>query len=287
MRLLLCLIVLSLMGCQQQQPPSVVRATPTPGVTALALDQLKLGEQPLTLEAAWEQSDVADLGALMQTEEFGGVLRGLHPAEETRRYSSADFQQLFPEHSVAVGDVWPVPDALVLKLLGQFDSQVVTKLNMDGVGSYALLRAVSQDKAEIALRLHAQFQLEGQLFYTPAAFLGSLTVNRDGAVESLELAVPTEHSRNLGFEIHGSQHYVGLGFLNEMALKGQAEIQLSSDGWLEEISPDRANEELRSKFDAFHDIPWAPVETVLKKAKEQDRPIFAIVIEGVLDDQSC
>jgi hypothetical protein len=57
--------------------------------------------------------------------------------------------------------------------------------------------------------------------------------------------------------------------------------------WTEQIETAQALDRLGALFYKFKDIHWVPFEQALAAAKVQKKPIFAVVLWGALDDQSC
>ncbi|MEC9073252.1 MAG: hypothetical protein VX938_12760, partial [Myxococcota bacterium] len=72
-----------------------------------------------------------------------------------------------------------------------------------------------------------------------------------------------------------------------MELVGGDQGSSETIGWDKEIGHEEGRRLLSSQFYAFQAIDWVPLERALERAQKRSSPIFAIVIKGVLDDQSC
>ena len=78
-----------------------------------------------------------------------------------------------------------------------------------------------------------------------------------------------------------------IGFVPRMELCSLSEPQPKSIDWETAIT----EEEIRKKFEnslyKFTEIEWTPIENAVELAKALNRPIHAVLLFGVLDDESC
>lgn len=256
------------------QAPAPAPSTPAPPKTFL-------GSQTLEVEAFWEPS--VGLGKELLAPSL--PLAEQKPVIPKRVYKSSEFEAFLPPKSAKLGDVWALPNAPVERLLQQFHPSATAKLNIPGSGAFAALRARSPERFEVVLRLHGQFEVAHETFLTPAQFAGRVVINRrQKRVEFLSLLVPTEKVSNFGIERWVEPYLAGVGFLPRMELVGGS---LSESKWEEALELPDVERTLSQLFYPCQAINWVPLDQVLAKAGKEKKPIFAVVLEGVLDDQSC
>jgi hypothetical protein len=266
----------------------------------------------LPVKADWT---IANTGRL-----FPGMPAELNPvrrlyttltvAVPTRSYSERDFSALLPPESIQhVGGLWAIDPAKAVIFLKQFHPQASPHSASIGRrpgpdGAFGILRGVSESHLDIAFRVHAEFELAPKsgyfpaqyVWYTPACFLGRIIVNRKaGTIEYFRLGVPTDIVRN----IHGTvltapdeQHpdgYRVYQFMraDRMELVGGHLPGMNELRWTEEIDPGKAHDTLAKIFYKFKEIDFVPFSQVQVIARQQNKPIFAFVALGALDDQSC
>jgi len=229
-----------------------------------------------------------DLEGFRASPDYGHHFSKLAVAEQRRTYKASDFSVFLPQQPVQVGDTWAVPRDEAAAFLKQIHPSATANLNMPGSGAFATLRARSGQHWDILFRVHAQFVLAPRIFLTPGQFAGRLILNpTEGTVEHVAFSVPTEHHTNIDIEVLTADQRVGLAFVPRMELVGGDLESLQSIAWAEEIDHEQARRLLSAQFFAFQAIDWVPLERALEYAQRRNRPIFAIVIKGVLDDQSC
>lgn len=271
-------------------PPPVSVEQPAPverGETEVTVPTLGSGK--LSLAASLEALTGDELSQLKGTE-FEEPIRKLVAARADQSYKYEKFQAFLPQGPVRVGDVWTLPEGACSQFLKQIHPEMVEKLERDGTGAYAVLRAQSDSHLEILLRVHAQFWLsEGKMSVSPGQFEGRLVLNRsEWSVEYFSLSVPTTYAKNVNYESRGEGDYlVGMVFAPDMGLEGGNRAALESTPWKERLELDFARRQLAQKFFAFEKLKWVPMDQVVERAEQEKKLIFAIVIEGVLNDQSC
>ncbi len=294
---LLCLLV----GCratpsQNPQPmasapaPVTPRAqTPTPAPDLEdSLVPPKLSDKEVKVTAHLDPLQGWDLAALQALPKIGQQFVNLGVAQRVRTYESKDFAPFLPPEEMGLGDLYEIPKEEAGKFLTQFFPDVRARMNIDGSGAYGALRALSKDRAEIALRVHAQFRFDGDVFLSPAQFAGSLIVNRkNGDIESFRLGVPTHYRKNIAFEEIGGGWLSGLTFTSRMELTaGNTELSASTS-WENQADWDKVFTEMGREFYAFEEIDWVELGEVQKRASDTQKPVFAVMIVGALTDQSC
>lgn len=214
------------------------------------------------------------------------------PAHPLKHYSIVDFQVFLPPSTVNVGDVWDMDPEGILPFLRQFHPGATMKLprygsiSADQKDAKACLRAFSAEYADIVFRIHARFTLDASIgaYFMPAQFAGHLVINRNsGTICQFTLSLPTRNSNvDIGaFSTHD------LGFVPRMALCSLSETQPKSIAWEAAITEEEANKKFQKAFYKFADIAWTPIEDAVELAKASNRPIHAVLLFGVLDDESC
>ena len=119
------------------------------------------------------------------------TLDNLRAAQPTKEYSAGVLRAFLLEGKVSVGDSWKVKPAAV-ELLKQLHEGATMNLhiNSHAKGGWAILRAINQQWAEIAFRLHGQFVLKDGWF-TPSQFSGRIVLERNtGNVIYFRMHVP-------------------------------------------------------------------------------------------------
>ena len=208
------------------------------------------------------------------------------PAQPLKHYSTTDFQVFLPPSTTNVGDVWDLDPERILPFLRQFHPGATTNLRHGQNGAKACLRAISSEYADIVFRIHARFILDASIgaYFRPAQFAGHLIINRsNGTICQFTLSLP---SRNSNVDM-GAFRTHDIGFVPRMELCSLSETQPKSIDWETAIT----EEEIRKKFESalykFTEIEWTPIEEAVELAKASNRPIHAVLLFGVLDDESC
>ena len=214
------------------------------------------------------------------------------PTHPFKNYSTADFQIFLPPATVNVGDVWDLDPEGVLPFLRQFHPSATMKfprygsIPSDQEDAKACLRAISPEYADIVFRIHARFTLDASIdaYLMPAQFAGHLIINRSSrTIRQWTLSLP---NRNSNVDI-GAFRSHDIGFVPRMELCSVSETQPESIVWEAAITAEEADKKFQNSLYKFAEIEWTPIEEALELAKASNRPIHAVLLFGVLDDESC
>ncbi len=203
------------------------------------------------------------------------------PAHPLKDYSTADFQVFLPPSIANLGDVWDLDPEGILSFLRQFHPGAIGKN-----GAKACLRALSPEYADIAFRIHARFTLDASIdaYFRPAQFAGHLVINLNtGTICQFTLSLP---NRNSNVDI-GAFRTNDLAFVPRMELCSLSETQPKSIAWEAAITAEEVEKKFQNAFYTFAEIEWTPIEDAVELAKASNRPIHAVLLFGVLDDESC
>ena len=207
-------------------------------------------------------------------------------AQPLKDYKTSDFQVFLPPSTVNVGDVWDLDPERILPFLRQFHPGATMNVGYDGNGAKACLRALSSEYADIVFRVHARFTLNASIkaYLRPAQFAGHLLINRNsGTIYQWTLSLP---NRNSNVDI-GAFRTHDIGFVPRMELCSLSEPQPKSVAWEAAITAEEAGKKFESALYKFTEIEWTPIEGAVELAKASNRPIHAVLLFGVLDDESC
>ena len=72
-----------------------------------------------------------------------------------------------------------------------------------------------------------------------------------------------------------------------MELCSLSETQPRSIAWETAITAEEVERKFQDAFYKFSEIEWTPIEDAVERAKASNRPIHAVLLFGVLDDESC
>ncbi len=208
------------------------------------------------------------------------------PAHVLKNYNTTDFQAFLPPSTVDVGDVWDLDPEGILPFLCQFHPSATMNVKYGQNGAKACLRALSSEYADIVFRIHARFALDASIdaYLMPAQFAGHLLINRNsGTICQFTLSLP---NRNSNVDI-GAFRTHDIGFVPRMELYSLSEMQPESIVWEVAITEEEANKKFQSALYKFAEIEWTPIEDAVELAKSSNRPIHAVLLFGVLDDESC
>ena len=208
------------------------------------------------------------------------------PAYPLKNYSTRNFQVFLPPSTVNVGDVWDLDPERILPFLCQFHPSATMDVGYDRNGAKACLRAFSSEYADIAFRIHARFILDASIdaYLRPAQFAGHLVINlNSGTICQWTLSLPNRNSNvDMGaFRTHD------IGFVPRMELSSVSEVQPESMAWETAITAEEADRKFQNALYKFAEIEWTPIEDAVELAKASNRPIHAVLLFGVLDDESC
>ena len=214
-------------------------------------------------------------------------LFNLGPAQPLKHYSTSDFQVFLPPSTVNVGDVWDLEPEEILSFLCQFHPSATMNLRHGGKnGTKACLRAISPEYADIVFRIHARFILDASIgaYLRPAQFAGHLVINRNsGTICQFGLSLPRRNS-NVDMGAFRSRD---IGFVPRMELYSLSEAQPKSINWETAITMEEVEKKFQKVLYKFFEIEWTPIEDAVELAKASNRPIHAVLLFGVLDDESC
>ena len=202
------------------------------------------------------------------------------PAYPLKNYSTTDFQVFLPPSTVNVGDVWDLDTKRILPFLRQFHPGATQK------EAKACLRAISSEYADIVFRIHARFILDTSIgaYLRPAQFTGHLIIHRNtGTICQWTLSLP---KRNSNVDM-GAFRSFDIGFVPRMELCSLSETQPKSINWETAITEEEVERKFQDAFYKFFEIAWTPIEDAVERAKTLNRPIHAVLLFGVLDDESC
>jgi hypothetical protein len=268
------------------------------------------GPTNLELAAGWAFDESEEYKAKLKDLD-GYFSLDLKPAMARQTYTAPDFSALLPEKIAGVGQTWSLNPDKLTNMLRQFHPSASMHLSADGRrfgpdGAFAILRAVSPSYLDISLRVHAEFDVTTEVkdrrpawppveqsWYTPAYFSGRMILNRDkGTVEYFRLGVPTDLLLNVHLTVRNRtitmkpiSHFMGR--VERMEICGGAVPATLDAESGESIAGAEADRRLQSVFYKFMEIHWRPFEQVLAEARDENKPILAVVLWGNLDDQSC
>jgi hypothetical protein len=237
----------------------------------------------------------------------------LRVASPNRVYTETAFSAFMPVSVQSVGQVWEIGLDGVAEFLRQFHPRPSVHLVALGRragpdGAFAVLRAVSATHLDIVFRIHAEFDIAQNMWYTPSCFWGRMIVDKQaGKVESFRLWLPTDLPLNVHLTVAVSQpkgEAVPVVFREiqpgdrlftrrDIVRVEQMELVSANPGnpdlrdWSDSIDMESAQRQLKEAFYGFAAINWVPWERALAAASTQHKPILAVVLWGALDDQSC
>lgn len=241
------------------------------------------------------------------------LFAALKPETPQRVYTEHDFSSLMPEEVESVGQVWTIGLDDAARLLRQFHPHPSLHLVAFGRragpdGAFAILRAASPTHLDILFRIHAEFDIAENVWFTPACFWGRMVVNKEtGTVNSFRMWIPTNNPLNVHLTVaesipKGSTKSSTLRKIErgdfvvtkrdivrveQMELMSNDSTAVDELAWPESIDVALAQQKLKSAFYAFAEIHWVPWHQALAIAAEQKKPVLAVVLWGALDDQSC
>jgi hypothetical protein len=273
-----------------------------------AVHPLLHGSTRLDVTARWTQvGEGRDNFQRVVSPSIYAWFKELQPARPKQTYTEGDFSAFLPEAVGEVGQLWALDVDKVAEVLKQFHPRPRMQLVAAGRragpnGAFAILRAKSPTYLDIAFRIHAEFYLtpdtggleqEVDAWYTPAYLCGRLLVNtHSGTVDYFRLGLPADKSLN----VHLTMAATRMGFhkqahdivrVERMELTGGDAALAQNVPWTSALTPAQADHRLAKVFYKSLEIDWAPFDQALAQARKRNRPIFAVVSWGALDDQSC
>jgi hypothetical protein len=200
--------------------------------------------------------------------------------------------------------MWALDQEKVADFLKQFhpapSMHLVAKGRRAGPdGAFGVLRAVSPTHLDIVFRVHAEFDVVpdheiwnsfvSEAWYSPSCFLGRLVIDRKaGKVEYFSLGLPTDNVFNVHLTAAHNDHAAhGWMRVASMELIGGNVGSIEKLRWQDQIETADALDRLAKVFYKFKEIDWLPFERVQEAARAQKKPIFVVVAQGALDNQTC
>ncbi|HIF41752.1 MAG TPA: hypothetical protein EYQ74_11715 [Planctomycetes bacterium] len=222
-------------------------------------------------------------------------------AQESVTYEAEAFSAFLPVEFETLGHTWSIDLRGTKTFLKQFHPQPLVRLESFGRviannGGFATLRAISADYYDIMFRLHAEFRLSKGVWYTPAYLLGHVVIDRqNGRVAYFQMENPVDVSRTSHSSLNGhvtvrldkETTYHDFLRTDPMWIAGGDASLIDSVAWEESIPLDETAHALGNQFFRFLNINWVSPLEALAIAEAEKKPIFAIVLEGALDDQTC
>ena len=202
------------------------------------------------------------------------------PAHPLKNYSTTDFQVFLPPSTANVGDVWDLEPERILPFLHQLHPGATQQ------AAKACLRAISSEYADIVFRIHARFTLNAAIdaYFRPAQLTGNLIINRHTqTICQWTLSLPNRSS-NVDMGAFRSRD---IGFVPRMELCSVSKTQPESIAWETAITEEDVEKKFQNAFYKCFEIEWTPIEDAVDRAKALNRPIHAVLLFGVLDDESC
>jgi hypothetical protein len=257
-------------------------------------ERLTLREFSLELAAAWEPLTDTTYGF----ERKFPLVRDLAPAAGRARYDAGRFRPFLPPGAVAVGDSWRIDAADALPFLRQFHPGATTELHHDGGsgisahGGWACLRLLTEEHAEVHLRVHADFLIDGDggrggsSWFTPAQFRGRMVIDRRrGEVVAFTLDVPPQRA-NVDVNIASGKGVIAdIGRTPRMELSGGEFPPFPADA--PQITVREAEDRLARRFYPFAGIPWLDLAEARAESLATGKPLHVIALFGSLLDESC
>ena len=227
-------------------------------------------------------------------EPFYRPFRSLSPAIHSRTYTELDFSGFLPVEIDEPGQLWAIDLHRSRVFLQQFHPGARMKVGSPGRlagpdGGFAALRAISPTHLEIVFRVHAEFLIEPDAYFTPAHFRGEILIDRvKGTVQYFRLGLSTEPALNATLTVRlPTEALLDIVRVERMELVGGDPALRADHTWTSEILRQDAEETLARVFYTFLDIAWVPFESALPEANRTGRPLMAVVLWGALDEQSC
>lgn len=226
------------------------------------------------------------------------LIKSLAVATPRASYTTAQFAPFLPSGPVAVGSSWKVEAAAVLPFLRQLHPGATVNLHHDqgtGIsahGAWACLRVLDASCAEIVLRVHADFCIDGDgdversSWFTPAFFRGRLWIDRQkGTVEAFELGVPASRA-NVDVNIATESHTIAdIGSVQRLQLVSGAIPEPPASA--QQIGETEADQLLERRFYPFAALDWLPLPQARARALATGKPMHVIALFGTLTDESC
>jgi hypothetical protein len=270
------------------------------------------GETRLELTAHWSPIGKRRKNVKQQLpDEIHQMFLGLSVVKLRHTYTERDFSAFLPPEIKQVGQMWSIDTEKIVPFLKQFHLNPKMSSTANGRmagpdGAFAVLRSISPSHLDLFFRVHADIQLARNVWYTPACFLGRMLINRHtGTVEYFQMGIPTDRTLNVhltamavsdgsapdanreikaGDDVMTRRDIVHVEQMELMSGNGKYLDELQ---WVDQIEIPQAKHVLRKIFYKFMEIEWVPFQEAIAEARRIKKPIFAVVMWGSLDDQSC
>uniref|UniRef100_A0A8D3BED6 Selenoprotein N n=1 Tax=Scophthalmus maximus TaxID=52904 RepID=A0A8D3BED6_SCOMX len=300
--------------------------------------------QPLLLDTMTKSKD-GFLGVTHSS--LSGLRSWKSPAVPSSSFSASQFRVFLPpKNKAAVGDTWwvipselniftgylpnnryhpPTPrgkEVLIHSLLSMFHPRPFIKSRFAPQGAIACIRASNDFYYDIAIRIHAEFQLNDvpdfPFWLTPGQFTGNIVLSKDAShVRHFHLYVPNDRSLNVDMEwLYGasesSNMEVDIGYLPQLELQSTGpstpSIIMDEEGniidsrdrssepiqfvfedihWTSEISRQDAARRMEVALYPFKKVSYLPFSEAFERAEAERKLVHSILLWGALDDQSC
>ncbi len=226
------------------------------------------------------------------------VIKVLAPATPRASYASEVFLPFLPSAPVAVGASWRVDPTAALPFLRQLHAGASIELHHDrgtGIGArgaWACLRLLDDACMEIMVRIHGEFQIDGDdkvgeaSWFTPACFRCRLWIDRKkGQVAAFDLAVPPSRA-NVDINLRSGHGTIAdIGCLPRLQLCS-AEFPTEPPTAVQ-ISAAEADRILERRFYPFAKVDWLSLPDALAKSRATGKPMHIVALFGSLCDESC
>ncbi|KAF0044298.1 hypothetical protein F2P81_003456 [Scophthalmus maximus] len=268
--------------------------------------------QPLLLDTMTKSKD-GFLGVTHSS--LSGLRSWKSPAVPSSSFSASQFRVFLPpKNKAAVGDTWwvipselniftgylpnnryhpPTPrgkEVLIHSLLSMFHPRPFIKSRFAPQGAIACIRASNDFYYDIAIRIHAEFQLNDvpdfPFWLTPGQFTGNIVLSKDAShVRHFHLYVPNDRSLNVDMEwLYGasesSNMEVDIGYLPQLELQSTGpstpSIIMDEEGNIID-SRDRSSEPIQF---VFEDIHWTSEISRQDAARRSGRTLRETVLES-------
>uniref|UniRef100_K7FNJ2 EF-hand domain-containing protein n=1 Tax=Pelodiscus sinensis TaxID=13735 RepID=K7FNJ2_PELSI len=299
--------------------------------------------QPLLLETMTKSKD-GFLG--ISHVALSGLRNWTAPATPVSVMSAKQFKAFLPpKNKLELGDPWWIipselniftgylsnnrfkpsggknAEILIHKLLSMFHPRPFVKTRFAPQGAVACVQAISEFYYLIALRIHAEFQLneppDFPFWFSPAQFTGHIVLSRDSShVREFKLFVPNKRSLNVDMEwLYGasesSSMEVDIGYLPQMELESSGpsipsvihdengnvldsrdpagepvQFVFEEIRWQQEMSWEEAAQKLEVAMYPFKKVSYLPFTQAFERAKAEKKLVHSILLWGALDDQS-
>jgi hypothetical protein len=271
---------------------TLLGAIPLPAQQA---GELELAPCTLELEAKWEPMTDTTYGF----EKKFAVVRDLAPAAARATYTDEHFRPFLPPGEVALGVPWRIDAAAALPILRQLHPGAGIGMHHDhggggvaATGGFACLSALEADRAEIALRIHAEFLIAGDgepatsSWFTPAQFRGRLAIDRrTGRVTAFRLAVPDSRA-NVDVNVAEDDGVIAdIGRVPRLELSGGTFPDAEPGAW--RLAERQVDQILERAFYPFAAIDWLDLAAARRVSLATGRPLHVVALFGSLADESC